>query len=472
MNFNSIEFVVFLVVVLVAYHRLAHRPQNLLLLVASYVFYGWWDYRFLGLIVLSTGVDFVAGQRIADAGEDAQRRKWLLISVATNLGLLFTFKYFNWFADSLVALAGAAGWDVAPGGVLLRIALPVGISFYTFQTMSYTIDVYRGILTPTRSPLDFAVFVAFFPQLVAGPIERARHLLPQVSGERRVTADDVSEGTWLLFFGFFKKVVVADNLGRIATAVFDHPEVVQGWDVVIGTWAFAWQIYGDFSGYSDIARGCARLLGFDLMLNFRMPYFAVNPQEFWDRWHISLSTWLRDYLYVPLGGNRGGVRAMYRNLTLTMLLGGVWHGAAWHFVAWGAYQGALLVGHRALLGRVSLTDRKRPPAWTPGRILKAIGFFQLVCLGWVLFRVNGLGDLPLLWGRLTAGGITLGAPALAAFAVVLPLLGLHFVMARDDDEFVVLRWPVAARVGVYALLAGLIVVLGVRQGEQFIYFQF
>ncbi|MEZ6189235.1 MAG: MBOAT family protein [Planctomycetota bacterium] len=468
MSFNSLQYFLFLGAVVGLYAHLGRRAQNVLLLLASYAFYGAWDWRFLGLIGLSTGVDYWAGLRIGAAEDPRARRRWLLLSLSVNLGLLFAFKYFGWFADSLVALATLAGFELQPSSALVRFALPVGISFYTFQTLSYTLDIYRGELEARRSLLDFAVFVAFFPQLVAGPIERAAHLLPQFERERRVRVEDVQAGAWLILLGLFKKVVIADGMARLATIVFDHPSNVQGWDVPIGVWAFAWQIYGDFSGYTDMARGSARLMGFDLMRNFRMPYFASNPREFWSRWHISLSTWLRDYLYVPLGGNRGGTWATYRNLSLTMLLGGLWHGAAWHFVAWGAYQGALLVIHRALAGKGG------EPRWSLRRGLQVAAFFQAVCLGWVLFRVPSLGRIPELGGRLLEGGYDPAFLSAAAclFALLLPLLALHVAIERSGDELVILKQRPWLRSVTYATLLAGIAVFGVRSGPQFIYFQF
>ena len=472
MSFNSIEFVAFLVIVLLVYYQLDHRRQNWFLLVASYVFYGWWDARYLALIVISTAVDYVVGLQLYQTKLERTRKLWLLLSVLTNLGMLFTFKYFNWFADGLIALLADFGLSSGVDSVFFRFTLPIGISFYTFQSMSYTIDIYRRKFTPVRSPLDFAVFVAFFPQLVAGPIERAAQLLPQVVRPRKISGLDLKAGCWLLLFGFFKKVVVADNMGRIASTGFDHGGNIQGWDVIIGVWAFAWQIYGDFSGYSDIARGVSRLLGFNLMLNFRMPYFAANPREFWSRWHISLSSWLRDYLYHPLGGNRFGTFKTYRNLSLTMLLGGLWHGAAWNFVAWGVYQGALLVFHRALLGRSSREKREASANWTPGRILRVALFFQAVCFGWVLFRVNALSDVVLLWDRMMIGGGSLFWPAVYTFLLAAPVLILDWGFEKTGDELVVHRWPLPFRVLTYTVLCTGILALGVRDGIEFIYFQF
>ncbi|MFO1490970.1 MAG: MBOAT family O-acyltransferase [Kiritimatiellia bacterium] len=368
MVFNSFVFVLFFLVVYGLYVILRHRAQNVLLLVASYVFYGWWDWRFLSLVFASTLLDYVCGLKIVD--DPVRRKLWIGISMTGNLGLLFFFKYFNFFAASTAALLHSLGLEA--GWTTLNIVLPVGISFYTFQTMSYTLDIYRGTLAPTRSLLNFSLYVAFFPQLVAGPIERASHLLPQVEKPRRPTYQGLREGFWLILHGYLLKVVVADNLGPFADEIFNHPESARGLAVPLALAAFAFQIYGDFAGYSNIARGLCKWMGFDLMVNFRMPYFATNPSDFWRRWHISLSTWLRDYLYIPLGGNRGGPARTHRNLLLTMVLGGLWHGAAWHFVAWGLYHGLLLSGHRLLQ---PLLDRLRPAGrlarglWHSGSVL-------------------------------------------------------------------------------------------------------
>ena len=259
--------------------------------------------------------------------------------------MLGFFKYFNFFADSLHAVFDGLGWQV--DFVTLRVLLPVGISFYTFVTMSYVIDVYRREIPPTRDLLDFAVFVAFFPHLVAGPILRASTLSPQIDAPRRISRDQMRDGAWLIAWGYFQKVFVADNLAGLANGVFDPGARPTGINVLLGVYAFAFQIYGDFAGYSNIARGTSKLMGIELIENFRFPYFVRTPQEFWRHWHISLSTWLRDYLYIPLGGNRGGEWQTRRNLLLTMVLGGLWHGAAWTFVLWGVYQGVLLIGYRA-----------------------------------------------------------------------------------------------------------------------------
>ncbi|HOU36689.1 MAG TPA: MBOAT family O-acyltransferase, partial [Candidatus Omnitrophota bacterium] len=345
MVFNSFAFLVFFVIVFSLYLALDHKRQNIMLFAASYVFYAWWDWRFLFLLAASTVIDYFCGLKIHGSRDVRERRFFLWCSIAANLGILGFFKYYNFFVSSLQSLLIRCGISIEPP--MLHIILPLGISFYTFQTMSYTIDVFRGNIAPTRKFVDFALFVSFFPQLVAGPIERASHLLPQVSAPRTLTLEKFAQGCYLIFWGLFQKMFIADNLAKIVDPVFAARAPYQGGMVLIALYAFAFQIYCDFSGYSNIARGLGKCMGFDIMINFDLPYFSSNPRQFWQRWHISLSRWLKDYLYIPLGGNRKGGLMTYRNLGLTMLLGGLWHGASWTFVVWGLYHGVLLVIHRA-----------------------------------------------------------------------------------------------------------------------------
>lgn len=467
MLFNSIEFAVFFLAVYAAYLVLPFRAQNILLLVASYVFYGSWDWRFLSLIWFSSTLDFFVAQGLHASRDLRQRRIYLAISVCINLGILFLFKYYGFFSHSLQALFASLGISVS--WTTLNIVLPVGVSFYTFQTMSYVVDVYRGDLPPARRYLDYLLFVSYFPQLVAGPIERARNLLGQLSVPRTVTWTHVREGAWFLLLGYYKKTVIADNLAPFANEIFNAPEHAQGLAIVAGLLAFCFQIYGDFSGYSDIARGLARLMGVDLMANFRMPYFAVSPSDFWSRWHISLSTWLRDYLYIPLGGNRHGVANTYRNLMLTMLLGGLWHGAAWHFVAWGAYHGVLLVIYRLAETRFTPPDRCHGFK----RALALALFFLLTCGGWLLFRVNQFGDLSLLAKGLWAGWRLNGLLCLFTIAcTVTPLLLIEIGQERRQSLLAIKTWPRAVRLLVYLALWAGILLAGAVETQEFIYFQF
>ncbi|MHC5542222.1 MBOAT family O-acyltransferase, partial [Singulisphaera rosea] len=398
MLFNSFKFLYFFAAVYALYLILDKRWQNRLLLVASYYFYGCWDRRFLLLILTSTVIDYACGRGMGAAGDRPGLRKTLMrVSLASNLGILFVFKYFNFFTESLHTLLMSMGIGVDPR--IISVALPVGVSFYTFQSINYTMAVYRGKLRPCVDFFDFALFIAFFPQLIAGPIERAEDLLPQVEGRREIRGAMVREGLWLILLGLFKKMVLADNMATLAGPVFDSPGTATGVGVLVGIYAFAFQIYGDFSGYSDIARGTAALMGFELMRNFRHPYFATNPSDFWRRWHVSLSGWLRDNLYIPLGGNRHGRAAMYRNLMITMLLGGIWHGASWNFVAWGLFHGILLVVYHISKGS------EKTPAETSAPIVRValvLAFFQVTCLGWILFAVRRLADVPTLLTNLFA----------------------------------------------------------------------
>jgi D-alanyl-lipoteichoic acid acyltransferase DltB (MBOAT superfamily) len=466
MLFNSIEFLVFFAAVYGLYLVLEHRAQNLILLGASYLFYGWWDWRFLTLIWLSTAADFLVALAMERSSTPRRRRHWLSVSLIFNLGMLGAFKYMGFFARSLMDGFAQLGYQMD-----LRFAelvLPVGISFYTFQSLSYTVDVYRGELKASRNPIDFALFVAFFPQLVAGPIERATHFLPQVQNPRTINYESWREGSWLILLGYYKKVVLADNMAPIAMRLFNNPGDVHGLEVLIGIYAFAFQIYGDFSGYSDIARGTAKLMGFDLMHNFRMPYFAVNPSDFWRRWHISLSTWLRDYLYISLGGNRLGSWLTYRNLMFTMVLGGLWHGAAYNFVAWGIFHGAILCIHRWLT-----EGKERRAAASFVTPMKMVLFFQVTCVGWLLFGVKELRDAPLLLRNMLRpfelNGLT-ALMTLAAFAA--PVLVIDWLQYKSGDMLLIKTYSRPLRASIYAAAFVAILLWGATGAKQFIYFQF
>ncbi len=471
MLFNSFEFWIFFGIVLILYRASGHRLQNRMLLLASYYFYGSWDWRFLSLIVVSTVVDYYVGLGLVSPESSRARRKRLVsLSVAVNLGLLGVFKYLGFFADSAAALLAQLGFQANLPS--LHIILPVGISFYTFQTMSYTLDIYRKELEPTRDFLDFALYVSFFPQLVAGPIERARRLLPQVVGERTVTKQDFREGLYCILYGLFKKVVIADNMAVIANRVFAmDPASVTGLESLLGVYAFAFQIYGDFHGYSLIAQGTARWMGFHVMDNFRHPYFASNPQDFWRRWHISLSTWLRDYLYIPLGGSRKGTARTYRNLLTTMVLGGLWHGANWTFVVWGTIHGGWLAIHRWVSGR--LPDLA--PGAVVGHLVRVFVTFQLVCVTWLFFRADSVSQAWAFLGSLFSGFpltdlARLGFPLVAFF--VLPMLTYEFWVERRNDLFAITRSPGLARAAFYLVIILLLVWFPAPVPSEFIYFQF
>ena len=473
MVFNSLHFLWFFLAVYALYRVLPHRPQNWLLLGASYYFYAAWDWRFLSLLLASTIVDFTAA-RLLDASSDPRRRKLLLcVSLGFNLTLLGFFKYFNFFSDSLRALLASVGWHL--DFVTMRVLLPIGISFYTFMTMSYVIDVYRREIPATRKLLDFALFVAYFPHLVAGPILRAARLLPQIDRPRTITATHVREGLWLIAWGYFLKVFVADNLAPLANEVFEPGAHHGGLDVWLGVYAFAFQIFGDFAGYSNIARGTSKLMGIELIENFRFPYLVRSPQAFWRHWHISLSTWLRDYLYIPLGGNRHGDGRTHRNLLITMVLGGLWHGAAWTFVLWGIYQGALLVAYRA-------GDRiARFRSWVEGqthgaRLASWFVMFHLTCFGWLIFRARSLEQIGSMSRRMLTdvnpAAVSVDTLLVPLALYITPLLLVHLLEAYADDVLVVPKLPVAVRYSVYAATFYLTMLFGNFGGAEFIYFQF
>jgi D-alanyl-lipoteichoic acid acyltransferase DltB (MBOAT superfamily) len=448
------------------------RGQNVWLLSASYLFYGWWDWRFLSLIWISTLVDYICGRRIEANDQDKIRRRWLTLSIAVNLSILGFFKYFNFFADSLATLTETTGFHVNP--VTLNIVLPVGISFYTFQTMSYTIDVYRRQTNARKNLLDFALFVAFFPQLVAGPIERAKVFLPQIENKRRATLNGLYNGGFLIAWGLFKKIFIADNLARYVDPVFaDTP--ADGLVILLAVYGFAFQIYCDFSGYSDIARGCAKCLGFDLMINFKVPYAALNPRDFWRRWHISLSSWLRDYLYVALGGNRGSQFRIYRNLMITMLLGGLWHGANWIFVLWGFYHGLLLISHRLAEPWLARIQPKSPAARNAWWFARWLVMFHLTCFGWLIFRavsVSQVADMTIaLFTTWTLSPVVISMLTYLVFYLALVIL-IQIIQERRRDLDAVLKLPWPARSLCYAYMFYAAIIFGAFEHREFLYFQF
>jgi len=476
MLFNSFDFIIFAIVVISLYWaigsipRCGHRLQNLFLLFASYYFYAYWDYRFLSLLLISTILDFVVGIKLASAPTERWRKFWISVSVVGQLGLLGTFKYLGFFINSAADLLTAMGFH--PHWPTLQIILPVGISFYTFQSMSYTVDVYRRKIGPTRDLLDFALFVAFFPQLMAGPIERARSLLPRVEQTRVFNTGQFKEGIYLIIWGLYKKVFIADTMDRLIEQLFMGGATgYSGIDTLLGLYAFAIQIYCDFSGYTDMARGLAKLLGFELMLNFNLPYFAFNPSDFWTRWHISLSSWLREYLYFTLGGNRQGTSKTYRNLMLTMVLGGLWHGAAWNFVLWGTFHGAILVVWHWIRTRSRfLTEPSGIVRWAMIFIM-----FHLTCLGWLMFRSRSLSQIGDMFQRmLTDWSISSHTWTMfrdiAGYAWLLILLqGCQFL---TGDLQIVRRQNFWVRLTFYLfVLCGLFETFG-RQIREFIYFQF
>ena len=394
MLFNSIDFAIFLPIVFILYWFVTNKNlklQNLLIVVVSYVFYGWWDWRFLSLIVFSTLVDYTVGRKLRNEEKQFKREILLWISISVNLGFLGFFKYYNFFLDNFIVAFSFFGQEIQ--GNSLNVILPVGISFYTFQTLSYTIDVYKRKLEPTKDFVVFSAFVSFFPQLVAGPIERATHLLPQFYKKRTFEYSKAVDGMQQILWGLFKKVVIADNCADFANQVFNNSADMNGSSLAIGAVFFAFQIYCDFSGYSDIAIGTSRLFGFDLMRNFSFPYFSRDMAEFWRRWHISLSTWFRDYLYIPLGGSRGGTSMKIRNTFIIFIVSGFWHGANWTFIVWGALNAIyflplLLTKNNRKHIDIVAKDRLLP---TFKEVLLIFKTFTLTLIAWVFFRAENIG---------------------------------------------------------------------------------
>jgi alginate O-acetyltransferase complex protein AlgI len=471
--FNSIVFLVFLAIVLTLYYRTRHKAQNVILVIASYVFYGWWDWRFLGLLVATTFFDYACARWIESCVSRKKRKLLLAASMTVNLSVIGFFKYFNFFADSFARILETFGMraDVPT----LQVILPLGISFYTFLSMSYTIDVYRGHLKASKNPLDFMLYVSFFPHLVAGPIVRAQDLLPQCRSPRTIKQDQVLDGIWLCLLGYLKKIVIADRLAPFVDWGFSGGQTpMQDANSWLFLYAFALQIYGDFSGYSDIARGLAKLMGFELMHNFKAPYLVSNPAAFWKNWHISLSVWLRDYLYIPLGGNRRGKLLTFRNLMLTMLLGGLWHGAGFAFLAWGLFHGLLLVLHRVWdHGR----KRDAPPSAGKLRGLLAVFiFFHITCIGWLLFRAGTVpraisqwdlisSYLKVLW-KFPTNVSGFAWPVLLLGTLALILQASHHQMDRFST------WKSGFQTAAVAATLTAIFIIGVFEGSSFIYFQF
>jgi alginate O-acetyltransferase complex protein AlgI len=551
--FNTLTYAAFLPIVLLLYFNMKQPGQNRLLLLASYLFYGWWDERFLFLIILSTALDFVCGllidrgtltrkDRLAPsihliagaflflvldwgalhfggvfpyvslnpeqllvqgnlgwplflgivgfvllanvliplAGrleEDKRRKTIVTVSIFGNLGVLAFFKYFDFFIESAEAVVASMGFQPEP--FRLNIILPVGISFYTFQTLSYSIDIYRKKLTPTDRYIDFALFVSYFPQLVAGPIERAQNLIPRLQEKRRVTSEDISGGTYLIMLGLLKKVAIADGIGPTVASVFNASGTPSWAEVVIASALFSVQLYCDFSGYSDIARGTSRLMGIPLMLNFKMPLLSATPAEFFQRWHLSLTTWLRDYVYYSLGRNRRRDFTMLRNLFLTMAIGGLWHGAAWTFVLWGVFEGALIVLDHLFLGRKFAPKR---PKQIPGfayllrRMPLILTFFYVHLIAAMLFR-SGTWDragtmLSVYFtdiGNLTYNGLT---PTLSAICGFILLMSMEMTEYAKNELEIIRKSPLLIKCCVYAAMIWIIAMGTANETKQFVYFQF
>ena len=483
MLFNSIDFAIFLPLVFILYWLLKERNlrvQNLLIVCASYIFYGKWDYRFLGLIIFSTLTDYLIGLGLGKPELNTSQRKGLLfISIIVNLGILGFFKYYNFFIENVTNAFSFLGQDINVQS--LNIVLPVGISFYTFQTLSYSIDVYQRKIKPTQDLISFAAFVSFFPQLVAGPIERAAHLLPQFNTKRKFNYNQAVDGLRQILWGLFKKIVIADNSAFYANMIFNNSSNYSGSTLILGAFFFTLQIYGDFSGYSDIAIGVARLFGFDLMQNFAFPYFSRDMAEFWRRWHISLSTWFRDYLYIPLGGSRGGLWMKVRNTFLIFLVSGFWHGANWTFIAWGAIN-AICFLPLLLLKR----NRHHIQVVAQGKYFPSVKealsialTFSLTVLAWIFFRAENLGHaISYIQGIFDSSIISIPALPQPREAVILLVIIVYFLLiewlGRENKYAIekiflkqnrVLRW-----VYYYSIIYMIVFFAG--QEQEFIYFQF
>jgi alginate O-acetyltransferase complex protein AlgI len=488
-TFTSLTFIVFLTVVFLAYWTLRKwQHQNLLLLVVSYFFYSWWDWRFCGLMLLTSLIDYTVGLSIHRNDNETRRKRLLILSVVCNLGVLGIFKYLNFFTENLIVAAQSIGWTL--DFVTVKIILPAGISFYTFQAMSYTIDVYRRNIVPTKHLVEYLAFMSFFPQLVAGPIMRAAQLLPQFMRERTFSYPIAVGGCRQILWGFFKKLALADNLAPIVNAAYAEPETVGGPRLAIATICFAFQIYCDFSAYSDIANGTAKLFGFDLTRNFAYPYFSENMTEFWRRWHISLSSWFRDYVYIPLGGGRGSANARTKNVMITFLLSGLWHGASWNFVAWGAINGLAVLPRSLFFTHDGASEQPGRAALNPARAMKTAAriavTFSITCGAWVFFRAATLGDALTIFKRM-ATEIPQTAPneyaavvrslqspitIRALVCLLLVLVVADWVHRAGDEALALDRWPRVVRWSAYSGLLWTSMYWGMRNNSTFIYFQF
>jgi len=478
MLFNSIEFAIFLPIVFGLYWFVANRNlklQNLLIVASSFIFYGWWDWRFLLLLIFSASVDYFVGIALEKTSDLKKRKILVATSILVNLGILGFFKYFNFFVDSFVDAFTLLG--VPLSGISLKIVLPVGISFYTFQALSYSIDVYKKKLEPTHDPVAYFAFISFFPQLVAGPIERATHLLPQFYTKRTFDYAKAVDGMRQILWGLFKKIVVADNCAVFANRIFDNYTDYSGSTLLIGAIFFAFQIYGDFSGYSDIAIGTARLFGFSLMRNFAYPYFSRDIAEFWRRWHISLTTWFRDYVYIPLGGSQGGTGEKARNTFIVFLLSGFWHGANWTFIAWGLLNALyfvplLLLNKNRINTDTAALNRILP---TLKETLQIVITFFLTTFAWIFFRAKNIGEaLAFTKGMFSKKLLTIPSEDLTK--VIIPVIILvtaewlqrnrqHALDFEGRKIYRPIRWAT------YYAIVSIIFLLGGQQ-QEFIYFQF
>ena len=481
MSFATLTFLIFLTLTFTLYWTMKKRMhQNILLLLASYGFYAWWDIRFCGIMFVSSLADFGIGLGMSHIEQRFQRRCLLLASLLVNLGLLGFFKYHNFFAENLNLILNRLGSRASVS--VLNLVLPVGISFYTFQTLSYTIDVYRKRMKATHSLIEYMTFVSFFPQLVAGPIERASRLLPQFMNDRCFDASRIRDGLRRILWGLMKKMMLADNLGIIVDAIYTDIAAASGAQLALATVCFAFQIYCDFSAYSDIAIGTAQLFGIRLMRNFDYPYFSASMAEFWRRWHISLSTWFRDYVYIPLGGSRKSRCRVTLNVLLTFIISGLWHGAAWHFVFWGAIHGLAVVPSFLCRSQIKRTSVDIPvgDVLLPGPLtaLRILGTFLITCLGWIFFRAESLADAFLILKKIAVDFLPLSIPpvlnrtGMVLFISLLIFLVIEWLQHGKEHPLMIENWPRAVRWGVYMILFWLTLSLSPPTGGEFIYFQF
>ena len=477
MQFNSTDFALFFVAFFFLYWNVTKnnlKAQNLLILISSYVFYAWWDYRFLFLLIFSTLLDYITGLKIHQSSSKV-RTFWLVISVAVNLGFLGLFKYYNFFIESFATVLSSVGFQ--PNIWTLNVILPVGISFYTFHGLSYVFDIYNKKIEPTKNFIDYAVFVSFFPLLVAGPIERATHLLPQVKAKRVFDYKKSIDGLRQILWGLFKKIVIADNCATFVNVIFSNHEAYNGSTLLLGAVFFAFQIYGDFSGYSDIALGIARLLGFDLIRNFAFPYFSRDIAEFWRRWHISLSSWFRDYLYLPLGGSKGNLTVKIRNIFIIFLVSGFWHGANWTFIVWGSLN-ALYFIPLLILGK----NRENLNIVAEGRLLPSVkeflqitSTFFLTVIAWIFFRADNVGMAYDYISEIFSTSI-FSVPQILPKKLIATLFLFYFVewIQRDKQhplQFETLQIPKFVRWAIYYAIVGMLFFYGGDE-QGFIYFQF
>jgi alginate O-acetyltransferase complex protein AlgI len=473
MLFNSFEFLIFFCLVYVTYWLLNNhvKRQNILLLLSSYFFYGWWDWRFLSLIIFSSFLDFAVGIKISESTTHKKKKNWLFISLFANLGFLCSFKYFGFFCNSFVDFVSIFGWEA--NDLTLNIILPVGISFYTFQTLSYSIDVYKEKIKPSRDIIAFFTFVSFFPQLVAGPIERASHLLPQIEKKRVFKKESFNEGIIQILIGLFRKIVIADSIGAYVDIIYGDIEIYNSSTIALATFLYAFQIYFDFSGYSDIAIGTAKTFGLKFYQNFNLPYFSKSLTEFWRKWHISLSFWLRDYLYIPLGGNRNGIKLTYRNLMLTMLIGGFWHGANWTFIIWGGIHGLVLSLEKYAK---SLNILKNP--------IKKMGFlrylitFSVILISWIFFRSTTLNDAFIALKKIFIFDLSMpfiGNSNLIVNIFIVLLIGVSFDIYLYKSKIALEelgRNFSISQIAIYSSIIIVLINLFYSTSNNFIYFQF